>query len=851
MSLEKQIYLYSIDTSHFYTDEEDIVHKKLLKLYELRKILKNEKIISKTKIENDWDFWRKTVNKLIAEEKENLTVLLNKRLEDVSPRILKEEALKDKYIITLFDSCLTRALNLNAGELTKDLFILNVYFFQVFENLVKQGFIYNGEKYIFFTASAGQIRTKRAIFIKESKYKEIEKKIMCGLSVEDINNQGGINPNKFLAYLALCNSATDTWENFDIDKAIVVDDFETDIVTTVDYINEIDYTITRKEMPIKIPHTDGCGMMIGESTRMVRLPWIKGLLVNFPFDEFIKENFKDKNCIIYDIYGEPHDILKENIKYIFTKSQFKLSKYYKNWEHYKNNFKLYNCEACYCNEEEDYIPSSTINYQMLQTLSDITDEEVKKITNKTNKIIEDIGSDYQTSMRILGATFYNKTPNYFQKALMLYPELFRDTYHREILKQTQKSYIKKAKSGKLAIDGKYQFISPDLYAFCEFLFLGIQNPNGILENGKVYSSLNKDKKDLACLRSPHLYREWAIRTNDKNEITNKWFGMTKCLYTSCHDPISRILQFDCDGDKSLIIQDKTLISVAKRNMKNIVPLYYELKKAKGGLLNSNEIYEGMIRAYTGGNIGPISNKISRVWNTENIGQEQLNVVAWLTLENNAVIDFAKTLWLPAPPKEKENIIKKYTKGNLPYFFKYAKDKEENQIDDINASAMNRICQNIYDKKIKYCKTIGKMDYRMLMNKEVTFTINEIPIIEAYNYYTAKWYFLYKVDDEFIDDEYIWAFNNIRNELLKFGDKDFVINTLIAYCYTIKKYSNKKLLWACFGKEIVGNLEKNTKDLGRICPICGKRFVPKRGLQDIYCSEECNKKSKKSNGLKTL
>ena len=123
MSLEKQIYLYSIDTSHFYTDEEDTVHKKLLKLYELRKILKNEKIISKTKIENDWDFWRKTVNKLIAEEKENLTVLLNKRLEDVSPRILKEEALKDKYIITLFDSCLTRALNFNAGELTKDLFI--------------------------------------------------------------------------------------------------------------------------------------------------------------------------------------------------------------------------------------------------------------------------------------------------------------------------------------------------------------------------------------------------------------------------------------------------------------------------------------------------------------------------------------------------------------------------------------------------------------------------------------------------------------------------------------------------------------------------------------------------------
>ena len=100
------------------------------------------------------------------------------------------------------------------------------------------------------------------------------------------------------------------------------------------------------------------------------------------------------------------------------------------------------------------------------------------------------------------------------------------------------------------------------------------------------------------------------------------------------------------------------------------------------------------------------------------------------------------------------------------------------------------------------------------------------------------------DDDFIDDEYVWAFNNIRNELLKYGDKDFVVNTLIAYCYTVKKYSNKKLLWACFGKEIVGNLEKNTKDLGKICPICGKRFFPKRGEQDIYCSDTCSKKHRK-------
>ena len=52
-----------------------------------------------------------------------------------------------------------------------------------------------------------------------------------------------------------------------------------------------------------------------------------------------------------------------------------------------------------------------------------------------------------------------------------------------------------------------------------------------------------DKK-LACLRSPHLYREWPIRINNKNTEIEYWFGNTKCIYTSCHDLISKILQFD-------------------------------------------------------------------------------------------------------------------------------------------------------------------------------------------------------------------------------------------------------------------------------------------------------------------
>ncbi len=341
----------------------------------------------------------------------------------------------------------------------------------MFKNLVLDGFLYKGEKYIFLTASAGQIRQKKAVFIKNSAYEKVKDRLTCGLDFETINFYGGVNQNKYLAYLALNNSATDVWEDFDIDKAIVVDDFETDVPGLVDYISDITYEIERKQMGVTIPHMDGCGIMLGEKTRMVRGPWIKGLLVEFPFDKFIQKKCGGE-AIVYDIYGDKHDIIAEDIKYIFTKSQFKMAKYYSSWNCYKAKFKNFGCEICYCNIEEDYIPKARINYQMLQTLTDITDDEIGVITKKTIEEIESIGNDYQTTMRLLGAIDYNINKSNFQEALMIYPELFKDQYSRDVLKQTKKSLVKQAKAGRLRVNGHYTFLSPDLYAFCEWLFLG-------------------------------------------------------------------------------------------------------------------------------------------------------------------------------------------------------------------------------------------------------------------------------------------------------------------------------------------------------------------------------------------
>lgn len=539
MALDKQIYCYGVDTSYFYDEEEKYWHLRLLRLYSLRAKLKQKQKNNKEDV--SWKL--KSCNRVLKKNKERLSEILNSKSDTDLIRELNLSLVKDKNVVNLFESDLTRSLGIQTFTLTTEIFVIDVYFFQVFKNLVKNGFTYLGEKYVFLTASAGQIRQKKAVAIKESSFKRIEQKLMCGLTIDEINERGGMNQNKFLAYLALMNSATDVWEDFDIDKSIVVDDWETAVPGLVDHIDGVSYEIRREMTETVIPHMDGCGIMLNETTRMVRMPWVKGLLVTFPFDKFIQEKCGGE-ATVTDIYGNEHKIIEEDIRYIFTKSQFKLWKFYDSWDCYKARFKNFGCNACYCNIEEPYIPKSRINYQMLQTLSDMTDNEIDRIISKTAQEIDDVGKDYQVTMRLLGATENNRYKSAMQEALLIYPELFKDSYNREILKQTKKSLVKQAKGGRLRVNGKYLFLAPDLYAFCEWLFLGEQNPQGLLADGDVYTNQYRDEETLACLRSPHLYREWAIRTNRRSLELDYWFGGTKCIYTSCHDLISRYLMFD-------------------------------------------------------------------------------------------------------------------------------------------------------------------------------------------------------------------------------------------------------------------------------------------------------------------
>ena len=784
------------------------------------------------------------INKRLQNMKNKLYILFSKN-KDI--RKLNEEHLKPSNVVSVFESVLTRTLGIEIDSLSEDLFIVQTYFFDVLEDIILNNFIFRNEKYVCFTASAGQIRTKKTVFIKESILKEYHDSLMCGLTIGKINKCGGVNINKYLAYLALCNSATDLWEDFNIDKCIVVDDMETTVKGLVDYIDYNTYDITRKEMGVDITHTDGSGMILPSKSKksfMVRLPWVKGLLIPFPYDEFVKQN----NCsgIIKDIYGVEHDIIKENIEVIFTKSQFKMYKYFKSWTEYQDNFKKYNCQAGKCNEEEDYFENAKINYQMLQTLTDISKKELKELASKTIYNIENIIKDKNTMLKLVGVRHSNTNKNYLQQALEIYPHLLSDNYVRNVLEQIKKSLVKQARAAKLDIDSVYTFICPDLYAFCEYLFLGNKNPKGLLKDGEVYCSIYKDKNKLDCLRSPHLYKEHAVRTNIQGEIINSygeiinisdWF-ITDGLYTSIQDMISKILMFDNDGDKSLVCADELLIEIAERNMKDIVPLFYDMKKANAEIINNNSIYKGLKAAYTGGNIGIISNNITKIWNSGNVN---LDVIKWLCMENNFTIDYAKTLFKPSRPPEKSKIIRQYTKLKTPFFFIYAKDKERDQVEDINDSTINKLYKVIPNPRINFDKlNLGGFDYKMLIFDE--YKSIDKKIIDLYNELDLKKYSMFHNKKE--ADNYTYIYQDIRNKLLEVNsDIQHIIYSLVTYLYKEKNAKNKTTLWECFGDILVNNLKYNIPNKYMYCEKCGCLTEKSKNGRKKYCGKCWKEKQK--------
>lgn len=827
--------------------------------------------------------------------------LKNKGLD----RTVKATAIKTKDIISIGDNNLVRTLELNLGDFTDKIITVKVGKMDkiITDKIIRDGLDIvskdNILHYKFFTAGAGQSRTKKFMMILDfGGLNEVMLALMCGLTIEEINDKGGMNISKFLAYLALNNSQSTVWKGFDIRKCIVVDDFETMVNATVDFVDrqtkEEEYVDKagrhrkklvakwdidpEKKMDIPIPHMDGLGLILNKKYKkniQVRLPWMKGLLTYMDVVGYNKEKGYSNKCI--DIYDKEWDIVEDGIQIIFTKSQFKLHGFYNDWDDYCTKFEDNNCTANICMQDsskaKDY-KDREINYQMLQQLPNMTNEKIEILTADFKKLIDGVHTDRKTQLEFMKAVKENEYRTYLQEALYLYPELLISKYMKKYISDTIYAAKKRAASGRIVIpNSKRVFILTDVTCFCDWLFGHIEKPTGILKNGEVTCNLYKANETLDVLRSPSLSFEHCLRKNIINEdTTGKWFK-TNGIYTSTHDIISKQLMNDCDGDEALVLNTEWIIELVKDmiNTYKIRPVYFEMNKAGDKSITGENISKSLIYVYEKSNIGKVSNKLTCIWNNKN-PMDQYKMMQKLMAYNNDVIDSAKTLSLPKLPNDVSEVLKK---DKYPYFFQYAKNKKPDECKEISNSAMDRICSNVKSirrKKFSYNKGFGKFNLNTLLN------INNIEVNQDVinKFKTLEKETLEIIDEharEFSDEndeddrkkfDYSLFYSTAREEFLKFCNSinikyENAVDMIIKYSFTDKD-THMMFLFNTFGAVICNNLRRNIKkpltDGYMMCDCCGKRIKRENNNQkmchvcSVKATEERNKNRNKNKNTRS-
>lgn len=267
--LKNQYQLLSIKSSDVMTDEELTVFNNILKLKkaidetidkkEKEALVKERK--EQSKLLNELFKKFTGIRKLNPKCVCDIRLLRNREI----PEVITWENLRESKKIQEFCNEESRILGINPNEICMSKVVMEWKSKDIIRQCIINGFYINDVHYSFHTASAGQLRVGATSFLEDNALEMLWKHAYAGMTIDKINARKGLNPSKLAAYLALPCSASERWKMkdgtyFDIDRAIVVPDFEADVTDRIEYISE-EYANDKRVQTVKINHCDGIGMI--------------------------------------------------------------------------------------------------------------------------------------------------------------------------------------------------------------------------------------------------------------------------------------------------------------------------------------------------------------------------------------------------------------------------------------------------------------------------------------------------------------------------------------------------------------------------------------------------------------
>lgn len=445
----------------------------------------------------------------------------------------------------------------------------------------------------------------------------------------------------------------------------VSDDYETDLGERSDISNSM---------------FDGAGLLnarrFGEGIALqIRSHYgCKGLLVSIDAVKYCN----DRGYVpqVVDVDGIVHDLASEEWDAIVTTDVWKTGKVFQTWGNYVKH-------CCEVELDEFYVTGTNapedgtkaLSNQMTQSLFEMMDDEIPRLAERSIKHLRKFDKPDSAWSMLAAPNRDDSERTPFETLVFNYNSVLDTGYVRSALNERKHAAWCKTMQGKLAVNGKYAYVCPDLTAFLDVI-CGHMPPDsqnlGTLKAHECVCGIHNGVKRLVCARNPAQSFDWVFVDVTKNQ----YLPSTNILFVSAHDLNYRVMQNDYDGDHIFVIDEPVLLDIIERTWPDVHVLYYEPTNGKSPkeIPTSRSGYNKWIEQSLSGTartnkVGLYSTYLKSAW--ASVGQmpteELLDDIAKLAAGVNHAVDAAKTGSMTPLP---EDLIKKY--GGSPYFVRYKK-----------------------------------------------------------------------------------------------------------------------------------------------------------------------------------
>lgn len=480
-------------------------------------------------------------------------------------------------------------------------------------DIIERKIVLDGVDYVFYLASASDLKKSSAIFIKESLADTLGKKLIKDATGDILSRIEGMDVviNKIQAYISFMFSGA-TKTNIE-PKVVVIEEPQykyTGLHTVLKSVETLEFN--EETIGTTLSAFDGQGIMSLELAEKIKqklnskrpekkqlnyINWItfrlftiggkgmctavdiKGQLEKVWMQFGDSEGLKKVNSKLYvkDIYNEWHDV--DSIDMILNKSQTKLLKYFNSNEDIENaknqvpeKFKgiVNSLYVCKHNENVLKMDRTRMNYQFLQALA-ITPNDIIELTKSDKEMLEQALTEIDSMLivnklaEIQGDEDDTTASNSFNLALDLvkYDESFlKDKTVLEQVRRLYMSKIKKLSYGRVFMnDMAYRLCVQDPQVYMNFIATRDMETARTVEclQAGEYSVVGRPAGQKTVMgRNPLSSYQEMIRFENKRNTYIDSLGY-KCnsmiVFNSYDATPSRMSGMDFDGDVAGVIVD--------------------------------------------------------------------------------------------------------------------------------------------------------------------------------------------------------------------------------------------------------------------------------------------------------